>query len=195
MLALKDPYARLDWSDDAVTRLAALPCREGLRSLIAHGLKPTQTTFAELKRFPSLIEFGCYAAGFDDDLLSRMATTLPGLTILWLSDFGKEGRVTVKGIAALAPLKLTLLNAQETRKLDKGWCRELARLPELAELTLSASNLDDEMLSELAGATKLKKLQVGGTKVTKAGVEKLAATLPNCTIIWDGGTIEPMKKP
>jgi hypothetical protein len=30
--------------------------------------------------------------------------------------------------------------------------------------------------------------------VTKAGVEKLAKALPTCKIIWDGGTIEPVKK-
>ena len=36
-------------------------------------------------------------------------------------------------------------------------------------------------------------IHLTGTKVTKAGVEKLAAALPKCQIVWDGRTIEPKK--
>jgi hypothetical protein len=32
------------------------------------------------------------------------------------------------------------------------------------------------------------------TKVTAKGVEELAKALPQCKIIWTGGTIEPTKK-
>jgi hypothetical protein len=31
--------------------------------------------------------------------------------------------------------------------------------------------------------------------LTEAAVQKLSAVLPKCKIVWDGGTVEPTKKP
>ncbi len=61
----------------------------------------------------------------------------------------------------------------------------------LASLGFSNSNLSDEHLLRLADYPLLTSVDVRATKVTEAGVKKLAAALPGCKIEWDGGVIEP----
>jgi len=46
----------------------------------------------------------------------------------------------------------------------------------------------------VAPVTTLRRLNISGTKVTEAGVKKLAAKLPLCKIEWDGGVIESKEK-
>jgi hypothetical protein len=55
--------------------------------------------------------------------------------------------------------------------------------------------IDDTAVEHLAKLVTLKELHLEGTKVTKAGVEKLAKELPQCKIEWDGTAIEPKKAP
>jgi len=51
--------------------------------------------------------------------------------------------------------------------------------------------VSDAGLEPFAGSPKLGFADLKGTKVTEAGVKKLAAALPGCKIEWDGGVIEP----
>jgi hypothetical protein len=53
--------------------------------------------------------------------------------------------------------------------------------------------VSDAGLETLAGFPSLTWVMAKNTKVTEAGVKKLAAALPGCKIEWDGGVIEPTK--
>lgn len=52
--------------------------------------------------------------------------------------------------------------------------------------------VSDAGLAHFADCPTLAFIHVTNTKVTEAGVKKLAAALPGCKIEWDGGVIEPM---
>jgi serine/threonine protein kinase len=74
---------------------------------------------------------------------------------------------------------------------------ELAQSQSLQSLRLEGNQLTDAGLESLARLKTLRYLQVNhnqgkdGVKLTQAGIAKLAAALPKCKIVWDGGTIEP----
>ena len=49
--------------------------------------------------------------------------------------------------------------------------------------------IDDEAVPTLVTLSGLEQLEVTGTEITEAGVSRLHEALPNCRIIWDGGTL------
>jgi hypothetical protein len=59
-------------------------------------------------------------------------------------------------------------------------------------LELSATGVTDEGLAIIKQISKLRSLRVVDTKVSEQGVKDLHAALPNCTIVWNGGTLGPM---
>ena len=77
------------------------------------------------------------------------------------------------------------LNLYETGVTDRG-LRELARMPNLTHLELSVNpGVTDAGVIELASVKSLRKVGLWGTGVTKDGIERLQAALPNCEIGWD----------
>ncbi|HEY1067817.1 MAG TPA: hypothetical protein VGE52_16970, partial [Pirellulales bacterium] len=64
--------------------------------------------------------------------------------------------------------------------------------PELEALTIYSTQVTDAGLEILAECSKLKFVELQDTQVTLQGVEKLHAGLPQCKIIWSGGTLEPV---
>lgn len=70
----------------------------------------------------------------------------------------------------------------------------LRPLTRLEFLSLFSTRVTDQGLELPVGRSSLRKLYLNGTKVTEAGVKKLAAALPRCRIEWDGGVIEPTEK-
>ncbi|MGE0607100.1 MAG: hypothetical protein AB7O62_08400 [Pirellulales bacterium] len=67
----------------------------------------------------------------------------------------------------------------------------LSKLTKVQRLPLACSSLTDAGLKHLAGLRELQFLDLHDTKVTAAGVDKLAAALPQCKIEWDGVEMEP----
>lgn len=67
----------------------------------------------------------------------------------------------------------------------------LADNASLANVEFTNSDLSDTGLDHLRRLASLATLDVQGTKVTGAGVQKLHAALPRCRILSDHGTIEP----
>ena len=52
--------------------------------------------------------------------------------------------------------------------------------------------MTDDSLMPLGKSESLRALYVNqNPKVTADGVKKLAAALPHCQIVWDGGTVPP----
>lgn len=76
---------------------------------------------------------------------------------------------------------------------------ELATSKSLDTLRLKGNKFTDRGLEALAKLKSLRYLDIvhnqgtNGTKITPAGIEKLAAALPKCRIDWDGGVVEPRK--
>jgi serine/threonine protein kinase/WD40 repeat protein len=102
-------------------------------------------------------------------------------------------RVTGAGLAHLKNLtkmKELILDGGGNRT---GGPAHFTGMKQLQRLELGHNNVTDADIAHLAGLDKLTHLGLLYTKVTAAGVEKLAKALPGCKIIWDGGTIEPKK--
>jgi Leucine-rich repeat (LRR) protein len=84
--------------------------------------------------------------------------------------------------------RLTTLKADST-KLDNIAIRRLVKLaPNLQELSLYSTAIDDAALDEIVKLQKLKSLRLNGTKITDAGIEKLAV-LKNLTNLQVGSKI------
>ena len=103
----------------------------------------------------------------------------------------RNPRVSDEGLAVLKGLQhLTFLQITNTRASD-------AVLPyikdskKLEKLWLYHTRVTDAGLPHLTGFSQLKDLSLKQTKVTEAAVRKLAAALPKCRIVWDGGVIGP----
>ena len=60
----------------------------------------------------------------------------------------------------------------------------LQGLTKLKGLNLTGTRISDEGLEYLKGMKSLQILKLGGTNVTKEGFEKLKQTLPKCKIYW-----------
>jgi outer membrane lipoprotein-sorting protein len=142
------------------------------------------------------------------DLLGAKVTDaglkeLAGLKTLKVLDL--PAQVTEEGLRGLAGLKLkkltlpfvltdvglkhylaaveppTTLNLRGTRVTDAG-LKELAGLKTLKKLDLP-TQVTDAGLKELAGLKSLQLLNLEGTDVTDAGVERLQKALPGCKIL------------
>jgi hypothetical protein len=59
----------------------------------------------------------------------------------------------------------------------------IAKLPKLEELGLNATDFGDDAILELAKMGGLKLLMVRDTKISPAGLARLRAALPNCTVV------------
>jgi hypothetical protein len=80
-----------------------------------------------------------------------------------------------------------------TRMTNDG-LRMLGGMKKLKDLRLSGPITDDG-LEHIAALNSLTFIHLSASKVTEAGVKKLAVTLPACRIRWNDITIEPTKKP
>src|SRR5262249_24881228 len=86
--------------------------------------------------------------------------------------------------------QLTHLELHSPYVNDDGleYIRPLAKLE---QLDLTGTQVRDAGLTHLHERHELKRLYLVRTKVTAAGVAGLQKALPNCKIVWDGGSIEP----
>lgn len=114
-----------------------------------------------------------------------------GLTFLGLA----SDKFTDAGLAHFGECKdLTYLNLFSTKLTDAGLAR-FKSCTKLNQLWLFNSAVSDASVELIRGFPELRILHLKATKFTKAGVEKLAAALPNCKIEWDGGVIQPKPAP
>ena len=98
--------------------------------------------------------------------------------------------VGLKSIGAVRELHRVYLNG--AGKFTSAGLVALKGQSRLGILELAgATGIDDDAIPHLVVLPNLGRINLTGTKFTKAGVEKLAAALPKCQIEWDGGTIEP----
>jgi serine/threonine protein kinase/Leucine-rich repeat (LRR) protein len=114
-------------------------------------------------------------------------TALPALRTLELDETGvtDAALVHVKGLPNLEHLGLN-----STPVGDYG-LEHLAGLTKLVMLKLSGTKVTDAGLASLHTLQSLREMDLRGTKLTAASVQKLAATLPQCWIHSDHGTLGP----
>ncbi len=173
----------------------------------------TDQSAALLAGMPELTSVGLSTGQIGDEGVKQLST-LRKLTELHL-----EGtRVTDAELALLKSMPLSWLDVASTKVTDAGLDHlrgiltlvhlylgpditdaglgKLVDLPALGDLRLGGcKQVGDVGLEHLAKCKRLTALYLDKTSVTAAGVKKLAAALPQCTIIWDGGTIEPSSVP
>ncbi len=102
-----------------------------------------------------------------------------------------------------AGLKMVATKHSDLKGINLGECKindsglaVLDLFPNLEWLTLQwgHENFTDAGLEHVAKCKSLMAVDLRATKVTEAGVRKLAAALPKCHIDWDGGAINPTKQ-
>ncbi len=76
-------------------------------------------------------------------------------------------------------------------KITNDGLRRLGKVPSLVVLQLGGTKVTDAGLEHLVGLGALRQVLLYNTGVTDAGVKKLAATLPDCKVEWNGGVIDP----
>ena len=189
--------------DDGFEQLSSLT---KLESLALGGNRLSGTALASLKLLPALrsldaggmqrVDSGRWGLALSDDNLRRISelTELRELTLTGanLNDrrIDRPGnrlaeRSELADISRLRSMKnLELLDLSRTPVLP-GALAPLQELPKLRELRLGlASKVDDTALETLIAMKQLRNLQLGGTKMSAEGVERLRKALPDCQVTW-----------
>ncbi len=99
------------------------------------------------------------------------------------------GNDALPALAKLPDLKMLRL---DSTKVDTAGLVHFASFPALHSLDLRENaQVTSAGLAELAKCKTLKSVALQKTTIDKAGVDALAAALPDCRIEWDGGVVEP----
>jgi serine/threonine protein kinase len=166
---------------------AGLASLAPLKKLKRLGVGVTSVTPAAVETIRSFPELE-FLQGFPDDAWLRPLAGMPSLR----SMFFYRDHLSLEAVSWFKQYP----NLTQLRFVECGeWPDEkLAHLKECAglrQLEISYSPIDDSHIDRLSGLTQLTELNVTGTKLTEAGIKKLAAALPACQITWDGGVVEP----
>jgi serine/threonine protein kinase len=166
--------------------LSAIAGLTGLRILVLADTPIGNGAVEHIESCIGLTDLHLNDTKIGDDGVVRLKS-LSKLRALSLANTGVSNR----GVAALRDLKeLENLNLHLTSVTDAALA-DLAKFPALRELWLSRTKVSDKGLAQLNGMKSLRHLTLTGTGVTADGAAKLAASIPNCQIDYDGGTIKP----
>ncbi len=175
--AVYDPFANLAFSEAAVARLAAAPCRDTLVKLVSP-VPLTGTTIDALKTFPKLTELTLRVgrAGAADVARLGELTTTTNLKIENM--IGSEA-----GWGAITGLSLQSLTLVRCKGLDAAAGSRIAAMPTLTErLNLYECDLDADALTALGRSPRLIHLGLYKCKYPEAGVAA-AAAIPTLSVL------------
>ncbi|MCE9562537.1 MAG: protein kinase [Planctomycetes bacterium] len=128
----------------------------------------------------------------DDQGLAKLKECR-SLNALRLSDtkVTDQGLMNLKDCTALTYLDLSFTRAN----LTSAGVVNFKDCKCLEYLDLSETQVDDTAVEIISGMRVLTSLYVPKTRISPEGVKKLAAALPRCKILHDGGEIKPMLDP
>ena len=117
--------------------------------------------------------------------MAMVASLKPVLVELNLSNTN----VTDAGVDSLSGFdRLKQVSLKETRTGD-GAARVLSGLPEIESVNFFGTDLGDRGLLELAGASTLKRIYAGQTRVTGPGVASAKARHPDLVVVWQAPSL------
>jgi len=205
---MHDLHKSITLTESDLGQLASGACNTSLTMLLVR-IHLTPQSLNLLAQFPKLNNLYCDATEADDNVLARLPE-LAGVNQLYITQLGRSGKVTAKGLAAVGKLPLTnfTLNYSKLSATDFGVLADglpgvqvlgltstqnaeeltpviAAKFPQLTNLSLNDTPLTDKGLLPLYGHKTLKVLNVKKTQVTADAVKKLQATLPKCKIESD----------
>lgn len=67
-------------------------------------------------------------------------------------------------------------------------------MPALTELLLDSATITDVGAAVLASFSQLKQLNLYHTLVTDKGMESLRKSLPNCRVVWERDSAQPIRR-
>ena len=136
----------------------------------------------ELARLPGLTMLSLAETGAGDRELEQLKT----VTQLQGLDLCVDLKVNYRGLKQIEPLKqLRSLRVTGKAITDNGIIRSISGMATLEYLSLEYTAVSDAGLASLRRLPRLKWLDVRGTNVTAAGVEKLRRALPACHILMN----------
>jgi hypothetical protein len=179
-------------TDDVVEHLAKLP---RLRQLFLGQTALTGARFHELGKLEELSLLDLSESKVNHEGLKQLKA-LPSLKILWLADMEVDHRgvaelrhvahleelrldgtsIDNRGVAELKHVHLKQLHLDRTRieghgGMDAAWAQGL---PNLSDLRLSRTRVDDRCIPALASLPRLEGLAIHQTRITPAGLCKFA---------------------
>lgn len=151
-----------------------------LTGVIIHNNEFGRAGLARFKECSHLQHLDLSSSAITDDELANFKNS-PNLTSLSVG----SDRITDKGLVHFHGCKkLNYLNLGHTKITARG-LKDFPDVGQLEHLVLVTSSISDELAESIGRFTALKVLTVKQSKVTAAGVKKLAAALPNCKIESD----------
>jgi hypothetical protein len=157
--------------DAGLAELARSPALQGLTALRLNHTSITDAGLEHLPAFPNLEYLGVLGSN---------------------GNFNRDGenKITGSGFKYVGQLKkLRVFDARQSHQLEPGSLAALRELKLTSLVLYGTKGVTDADMDALADMTTLTDLNVEKTQVTEAGVRKLAAALPGCKILWDGGVI------
>lgn len=164
-------------NDDDLVLLQGIP---ELKTLVLVNTKVTDLGLEHLKKIPSLRMLFIRECEISDAGLIQLQA-LPLLQWLSLT----ETKVSDDGLAHLKKFPaLQILSLDFNDNITDAGLMHIKDLPKILILYLNYSQLTDVGLSYFEGLSQLQQIDLTGTYVTNAGVQKLRQKLPNCEVVF-----------
>lgn len=172
---------------DAEVSLGRLRHLPKLVALDLAGTSVTDACAQDLREMPRLMRLALADTAFSGDRLLGLQE-LQNLEELDLSGTAIEDD-HIRSLQGFS--KLRVLRLSRTQITEVG-LRTLARSmpPQLRELYLNDTRLNDFAVPELCQMTRLTKLEVYDARISKLGKGRLSHSLPGCEIVYHSSTID-----
>jgi Leucine-rich repeat (LRR) protein len=170
-------FAMSNVKDDV---MAALPtATPNINILYMPGCKQiTDAAFSHVSKLKKVNNFFARDTQFGDQGMAAISS-LPNLMIVQVGNTRVGDAGLLKYCDQKSPVDRLVID--NTKVTDKGLVN-LYKLPNLRSLSLTADNITDASVPSLIKLKKLQGLGVRHTKITPAGIDRIRAALPNCSI-------------
>jgi Leucine-rich repeat (LRR) protein len=138
----------------------------------------TDAAFSHVSKLQKVNNFFARDTQFGDQGMEAISS-LPNLMTVQVGNTRVGDAGLLKYCDKKCPVDRLVID--NTKVTDKGLVN-LYKLPNLRSLSLTADNITDASVPSLIKLKKLQGLGVRHTKITQAGIERIRAALPNCSI-------------